>query len=194
MQLIRSNSKLLRLAVILITGVMAISTLLMASSPVSAQAVGPRVPTRVATAAALVNNSLERAFSREKDWLTVQTNNLQRLDSLSGQVENMIAKAQARGVDTAALQTALNTFNSQTATAKANSATASAILASHVGFAADGTVTDSAAAHQTLVSGRQSLLDAHVLILQAATDLRSAIRSFRAAHKGGQAAYPVPTK
>jgi hypothetical protein len=194
MKPIRWKSNILKLATVLIAGLAAFSSLLFVSNPAYAQAVGPSGPTRAATPGTLVNNALERTFSREKDWLTVQTANLQKLTTLSGQVQNLITQAQGRGVDTSDLQSALNTFNARIANAQAESVTAAGVLASHAGFDGNGRVTDAAIANQTLLSARQSLLDAHAALLQATVDFRLAMRAFRAAHHGIQPAYPVPTK
>jgi hypothetical protein len=182
----------------LAAGLIAFSTLFMAFSPALAQT-GPAakptpraaVATQRAGVASQVNDSLERVYTRENTWLTSQSTHLLTLSHMAGQAKDLIGKAQAKGVDTGTLQTALDQFNSLIAKAQTQHDTAAGILSTHAGFDANGKVTDATAAHQTMQAARQALYAAHQAILQAVVDLRAAIVAFRLGHPKATA-YPAP--
>jgi hypothetical protein len=166
------------------------AALSLAPSLAQAQTTTPTTPS--ATPAAPQNTAgqaarkaaLEKAFARENTAATIQATNLQKIGAAATNAQTLITKAQGKGWDVSALQAALNTFNTQIANAQALHNTAAGILSAHTGFDADGKVTDVAGAAQTVKDAHQSLADARSVMHQAVADLRSAVRAFRASHKG----------
>jgi galactokinase len=156
----------------------------MAAIPATAAYAAPSTP----PAQPQRNERLEQAYQREQEWLGTQQDNLNRLISVAGKVQQFITTQQNTGKDVSALQTALATFKSQIATAQASHATAGNVLNTHLGFDANGKVIDAAQARQTLLDARQSLYDAHRVMRQAVLDLHRAIRTWRQANGEGQSA------
>lgn len=126
---------------------------------------------------------LEKAYKYEQQWLAVQQERLSKTGELAAKVQAFIDAQKAKGKDTSALETALATYNQQIATAQGQHATAESILGAHVGFDADGHVTDRALAKQTVKDARQALADAHRTLQQAGQDLRAALKAYRNANK-----------
>jgi len=128
--------------------------------------------------------ALEKAFAREQTASTTQANNLEKMSTLATNAQTLIDKAKAKGWDFAGIQLALNAFKSQVADAQSLHDTAAGILSAHVGFDDSGKITGIVAAAETVRDAHQSLVDTRSVMRQAAADLRSAVRAFRAAHKG----------
>ncbi len=160
--------------------------------PADTALAAPATPPAQGQLAQTRNERLERVYQREQQWLSTQQNNLNRLNSVADKVQQFITTQQGKGKDVSALQTALATFKSQITMAQASHATAANVLSTHLGFDANGKVTDAAQARQTLLDARQSLRDAHNVMRQAVLDLHRAIRAWRRANQP-QAAQPVAT-
>jgi len=173
--------------------VVAFVSLGFAPSLAQAQTPSPAGPTNPSAAApapqnpagngALRKAALEKAFARENTASATQAANLQKIGKVATHAQTLITKAQAKGWNVADLQAALNTFNGQIANAQSLHDTAAGILSTHTGFDASGKVTEVAGATQTVKDAHQSLADARSVIRQSVTDLRSAARAFRSAHK-----------
>ena len=163
-----------------------------AASPATAAYAAPGTPPAQGQQEQARDARLERAYRREQEWLSKQQENLDRMNSIADRVQQFITTQQSKGKDVSALQAALSTFKSQIATAQASHATAVSVLDAHLGFDANGKVTDAAQARQTLLDARQSLRDAHNVMRQAVLDLHRAIRTWRQAN-GLKAQQPAAT-
>jgi hypothetical protein len=126
---------------------------------------------------------LHNWYLREQVWLSAQQNHLDRANQLATKLQTYITKQQGQGKDTASLQAALTTFQQQVGTAQSAHDTAASTLSTHAGFDANGQVTDTSQARQTIVSARQSMYDAHLDLKQAVVDLHNAFRQWREANK-----------
>jgi len=131
---------------------------------------------------------LERAFEREKDWLARQGDNLAKAEAGADKLAELIEKAQANGVDTRELETALAHFKGEIARAHHSHDEAAAILDAHAGFNGGGKVTDAAQALETVKSAGSALREAAQVMTGAAKDLRAAVQAWREAHPRPQPA------
>jgi hypothetical protein len=154
---------------------------LMAFAPLP-QAIAPR-PTRTPRSGENADKELNFALQREQNWLERQALALNNAHSAATRAQTLIDKAKAKGTDVTALQTALDSFNTQVAAAQTSHDQAAAILATKAGFDANGQVVDRETAHQTLVSARDNLRQAHLTLRKATLDLRTAIQAWRQQHK-----------
>jgi hypothetical protein len=125
---------------------------------------------------------LERAFEREKDWLSRQSDNLARAGTAADKAGELIETAKANGVDTGDLEAALAEFNGRLAAAEESHEEAAAIIDAHAGFNGGGKVTDQERAMGTVKSAHAALRDARETLKDAAQDLRDAVKAWREAH------------
>ncbi len=125
---------------------------------------------------------LERAFAREKNWLARQSDNLARAATAADKLEELIGKAEDRGIDTGDLDAALSQFRGQLAAAETSHEEAEAILDAHAGFNGGGKVTDQEQALETVTSARAALREARDMLRGGAADLRAAAKAWREAH------------
>jgi hypothetical protein len=139
--------------------------------------------------------NLEKAYNREQNWLTTQAANLQKMNQVGINAQKLLDNAKAKGLNVDILQDALNIFNAQIPNALSLHNTAMAILSTHDGFDANGKVTNTTQASLTILEARQSLNDAHTIMVQAIHDLRAVIRSYRLSYhlQANQPALPSPT-
>ena len=121
-----------------------------------------------------VEEALTRAYKAEQQWLNNQQQAINKAE-----VQQVIDKAAAAGLDVTALQNALAVFNSSMADVKAGHQTAANILAAHNGFDNDGNVTDRQAARVTVLDAKQALWRAHVTMTQAVSDLYRAVKEWK---------------
>jgi hypothetical protein len=126
---------------------------------------------------------LENGLARLQQWLETQAANLQRANDGGAKVQAWVDKLKAEGKDTAALDSALGAFQAQMAEAQAAHDAAASALANPAGFDANGKVTDETQAKQTLETARQSLKQAHDLLVPAVKDLHEAVRDYREANQ-----------
>ena len=124
------------------------------------------------------DSDLQKAFANEQNWFGIQTTNLGKANDAVAKVQDLISQAKAKGLDTSALVSALSTYQATLATAQSAHDTASTVLSAHTGFDASGSVTDQAAAAQTVKDANQSLTDAHNALVQAVTDLQNAVKQW----------------
>ena|SRR5271157_1168623 len=128
-------------------------------------------------------SALTQAYQHEQSLLATQQTNLSKAGGATSRIQDLISKAQAKGLDTSALASALATFQTQLSTAQGNDSTAAGILSAHNGFDGSGNVTDPNAARQTVQDARQSLQDAHNTLTQATKDLSTAVQAWEEANK-----------
>jgi predicted nucleic acid-binding Zn-ribbon protein len=128
-------------------------------------------------------SGLTKEFQDEQSDLSKQQSNLANAGNEVGKLQTLISQAQAKGLDTSALQSALSTFQGQLATAQSSDSNAASILSAHNGFDGSGNVTDPAAAKQTVDSARQTLDDAHTTLTQATHDLAAAVKAWEEANQ-----------
>jgi ribosomal protein L17 len=144
------------------------------------------VPTNVAFAAtaspAQSNASLTKAFQHDLSWLNVQQTNLGKANNVVAVVQNLITQADNQSIDTTALASALNNFQSQLATALTFHDSASAVLSAHNGFDAGGNVTDPVAATATVQAATSDLQNAHKDLVAAMQYLIKAVKNFAKAN------------
>ncbi len=164
----------------------------MAASPITSAYAAPGTPPAQGQSAETRNARLEQAYQREQEWLSKQQDNLVKMNTLADKVQQFITTQQGKGKDVTALQAALATFQAQIATAQASHTTAANVLNTHLGFDANGKVTNAVEARQTLLDARQSLRDAHLVMRQAVNDLHRAVRAWRQAN-GVKASQPSAT-
>lgn len=168
------------ITLIVIAAALALSMALLPSQTVAASA-DQQQAVRTPISQTL-DQQLSYSLQRERNWLMRQNLHLNQANQISQKAQEAINKAQQAGLDTADLQNALNTFNSQVSVAKSSYNQAAAILATPAGFDANGNVTDSQVAHQTLASARDALQQAHLTLTNAALTLRTTFLNWRLAH------------
>ncbi len=170
--------KTFRIALSIVVAVSALS--LMAFVPLAqVQAAVQPLATRTPRVAQQVDQNLSFTLQREQSWLQLQQTNLTQAGQISARAQNLIDEAQAKGLDVTALQNALSAFNTQLAAATTSHGQAASILSARAGFDAGGNVTDTQTAHQTVLSARDALRQAHLTLASAAINLRQAVQSWR---------------
>ncbi len=100
--------------------------------------------------------------------------------------EEWIANLQAEGMDTAVLENALATYQTEVAAAQALADSAAQILTDHAGFDDEGNVTDRQTAVATLRDAGRTLRDSHRTLRDATITLRRTAQDFRRDHRGEQ--------
>jgi hypothetical protein len=129
-------------------------------------------------------SKLEEIYQKELGVLTKQDEHAAKIATIEGNVQKLIDKGNANGLDTSALSAALTAFHTSVATASASHANAASTLATHNGFDASGKVTDRTAAIQTLKDAGYSLKAAAETYKGGADALREAVRSWIEANRG----------
>jgi len=117
---------------------------------------------------------------------------LNNVDQRITQGQDLINKAKAKGKDTSALQTALDTFSAAVKQAQPIYQSTQGIVSSHLGFDANGQVTDQAQALTTVQDLGEKFKEIHQLLHDPRTALYEAIRAFRQAH--APTAAPTPNQ
>jgi hypothetical protein len=113
----------------------------------------------------------------------VQSERLKRTDQFADKFETMIAKLQAKGQDTAALEQALTTFRAAIEQAYTEWSAAKSALDTHAGFGANRKVTDADQARATLQDAHDHMEQAHAIAKAAFRDLRTAFVAYRKTHR-----------
>jgi hypothetical protein len=173
-------------------GITFLAFLIGSAAPVYAQTDPGTSPT-APTAAPNKTERLQNAYKREQTALTTQQGNLDKSRKAVTKAQSLIDKAKSNGKDVTALQTALNTFNSQIASAQILHDTAAATLGKHDGFDASGNVTDPALAKNTVLTAHDSLQDARLTMRQAVLDLQKAVRDWRRENRTTKSTPVAPT-
>ena len=139
------------------------------------------VPTGVVFAATPTppsNAALTKAFQHDQSWLNVQQTNLGKANDVVTAIQNLITEAQSQGINTAAISTALATFQSQLSTANSSHTTAANVISAANGFDSNDNVTNAVAAAQTVHDATQALSDAHVVLVQSTKDVFVAVKAW----------------
>jgi hypothetical protein len=137
------------------------------------------------------NLRLEKLLRGERTALEKQGERLERTAENITKVETLIEKAKAKGIDTTALEASLVTYQERLVSFRECHNKAASLLATPVGFDANGKVTDRKEALKTLRQAGEALRRAHLEITEASMDLRAAVRVFVDTNKpAGTAAKP----
>jgi hypothetical protein len=128
-----------------------------------------------------VDDALSRAYTAEQSWLLRQQDVISKADQAAADVDVLIQKASAEGLDVTTLRNALNVFNTAMATVKADHQSAADTLTAHGGFDAGEKVTDRQDARQTVLDSKQAFWQVHVTMVQALSNLHQAVRDWRQA-------------
>jgi lysozyme family protein len=126
---------------------------------------------------------LTRMYRLAQLRLHAQGERLQRVDLFAGKFDLLIAKLQARGQDTAALEQALAAFRAALEQARAEWNAARSTLDTHAGFGAGGKVTNAGQARATLQQAHGHMEQAHTIAKAALRDLRAVFVAYRKAHR-----------
>ncbi|MBT3337109.1 MAG: hypothetical protein HN855_15545 [Anaerolineae bacterium] len=106
----------------------------------------------------------------------------ERVDTLTEKIQTLIEKADEKGMDTSAVQAALDAFNAAVDEAYPVYEAAQDVIAAHAGFDANGKVTDAETAQATLKSLGESLKEIRGMTVESGKALRDAIKAFREAN------------
>jgi hypothetical protein len=107
-------------------------------------------------------------------------------DDFIARAQILIDRANSKGWDTSAVQTALDAFNSVIPAARSAHFPGAAIITGHNGFNAAGRVTDRTAAIETAKSLVQVLKDTRAAMNGTGRALRAVIKAFRDSHRPDQ--------
>lgn len=108
--------------------------------------------------------------------------NFERADRFIEHIQTLIDKADEKGMDIAAVQTALDDFADAVKDADSIYESATGIINSHQGFDVDGKVTDAEKAIETIKSLVKKNRELRALVRPSARALRKEIRAFREAN------------
>ncbi len=108
---------------------------------------------------------------------------LTQAEAVIDRVQALVDKANQKGLDTKAVQAALNAFSTVIPAAQTAHNRGTSILSSHAGFDSNGKVTDPAAAIETTQAMAQVLKDTRLAMNGTGRALRQAIREFRQANR-----------
>jgi hypothetical protein len=100
-----------------------------------------------------------------------------------GRAQELIDKATDKGLDTSAVQAALNAFSAAVGRSGSVYNEIDALIITHAGFDANGKVTDAAQAQATVQSVRAKLDELRTSMDGTGKALREAIRAFREVNK-----------
>ena len=125
---------------------------------------------------------LENMWTREQAAYTREGKALSNASTFIARVQALIDKANGKGLDTSAVQAALNALSAVIPAVQAAHAPGAAIIVSHAGFDASGNVTDRTTAIATAKSLAQVLKDTRTAMNGTLKALHDAVRAFRQAH------------
>lgn len=121
---------------------------------------------------------LEKAFQRVQNWYEKQGQFLLKAEDHISKAESFIGKAEQRGLDTSALRSLLESFESSLPLVQAAHDRAGAIISAHVGFDANGKVIDPEKAAKTVKDAASALQEGRQAHLGKGKALAEAIREF----------------
>jgi hypothetical protein len=128
------------------------------------------------------NTRLENLWARQQATYQRQSDRLANASTFIARVQTLIDKASAKGWDTSSVQAALNALSAIIPAVQAAHAPGAAIIASHAGFDASGTVTDRTTAIATVKSLAQVFKDTRTAMDGTLKALHEAVKAFRQAH------------
>ncbi len=123
--------------------------------------------------------NLENAYQKELQALKTQDNNLTKVDTILGKVDTFLTNLKNKGRDVDILQTILNLFKQDLASATGFHDKATQILNAHAGFDNYGNVVDQAQALVTVRSARDKLVEARLTLKGGIADIREAVQLYR---------------
>ncbi len=193
--LLKSNVARL-IGVVLIGGLIlaAVLVVLPASKAFAADATAtPQASPAVSTAAKVSSAKLEQDFQKEQLELKDQGNNLNKLDAMVTKGGTFLTNLKGKGKDIEVLQTVLDVFKQDVDSATAFHNSADQILTTHAGFDNNGKVIDQTQAAATVMTAKDKLMEARLVIRGAAFDLRGTLHTFRQGRIASPQAAPQVT-
>lgn len=155
-----------------------VAALGLASLPfVSVSAMGVNDPTPP-PAWQVSNEKLEKAWAHQLKMYE----RMGKAEEFVGKVQKLLDKASANGKDVSAVQAALDAFNASIKDAKPIYENAKGIINSHQGFDANGKVTDSEKAKETVKAMHDKMQEIKAAMDGTGKALRDAIKAFREAN------------
>ena len=130
------------------------------------------------------HSRLERILARERGLLENLQTRLENTPNINARLEEGIARAQSAGYDTAALESALASYEQGVTEAQTAAESAATLLAAPAGFDASGQVTDASAARTSLREAGSDMRDALRTLRAARLTLRAAVADWRNEHPG----------
>ena len=130
----------------------------------------------------LSDERLERIWARMQRVYEHMGNRLERADAMVDRIQELIDRLEENGKDVAALQAALDSFEDALKEAHPIYESAKGIINSHQGFDADGQVTDSEKALETVKDLGAKLKEIREIVGEPGNALREAIKAFRDAN------------
>lgn len=131
----------------------------------------------------LINAKLEQAWARQLKNYEKIGKGFDDDDAQIAKFQAGIDKAAANGKDVAALQAALDAFESALKSAKPTYESISGIVNTQQGFDANGKVTDAEQAKSTIKEMRTKMMELKSAMGGTGKALRAALKAFRAANK-----------
>jgi hypothetical protein len=131
------------------------------------------------SAARFSDERVEQAWERLQQAHERQGQMLDKADTFSGKVQELIDRMKENGKDTSALQAALDAFEAEIRNAHPLYESAKGTINSHKGFDGEGKVTDQNQAVDTIKSLAEKLREVHRLVGEPGKALREALQSLR---------------
>jgi chromosome segregation ATPase len=131
----------------------------------------------------LSDERLERIWARMQRIYERQGHILERADAMVERFQNLIDRLEENGKDVTALQAALDAFDNALKEAHPIYESAKGIINSHQGFDADGKVTDSEKALETIKDLGSKLKEIREIVGEPGKALREAFKAFRDANR-----------
>jgi hypothetical protein len=122
---------------------------------------------------------LERAYKEQQQHLAAMERRFKEAGAFADTVAGMIVKLKQRGVNTARLERALETFRARMADARSQWGKARDVLAAHAGFDAQGHVMDVRQARSTIAQAHTHLQRARTLADHAFHDLQAVLATYQ---------------
>jgi hypothetical protein len=141
-------------------------------------------------AAQFTDGRVEQAWARLQKAYDRQGQMLEKADTFSGKVQDLLDKMQENGKDTSLLQAALDTFAAEIKNAHPVYESAKGIVNSHKGFDNEGNVTDHELAVETVKSLAEKIREVHRLVGEPGKALREALRSLRETRQNERVSAP----
>jgi hypothetical protein len=135
----------------------------------------------------LSDERLERVWARMQRVYERQGHRLERADAMVERIQELIERLEGNGKDVTSLQVALDVFEDSLKEAHPIYESAKGIINSYQGFDADGKVTDSEKALETVRDLGVKLKEIREIVGEPGKALREAIKTFRDANRPADA-------
>jgi predicted transcriptional regulator len=129
--------------------------------------------------AQFTDGRVEQAWARLQKAYDRQGQMLEKADTFTGKVQDMLDKMKENGKDTSSLQAALDAFTAEIKNAHPVYESANGIVKSHKGFDNEGNVIDHELAVETVKSLAEKIREVHQLVGEPGKALKEALRSLR---------------